>query len=111
MKKDDLIYVGHMLETSRDVVGRVAGIDRDAFDRDDNLRLALTHLVQTIGEAARRVSDEFRASHPEIPWSVIVGMRHKLVHDYIHVDYVLVWETVIKDIPNLVTQLEAIVPE
>ena len=87
MRKDDLVYVGHMLETARDAVARVQDFDRDAFYRDNNLPLALTHLIQTIGEAARRVSADFHAAHPEIPWSTIVGMRHKIVHDYIHVDF------------------------
>ena len=111
MKKDDLVYVGHMLDGARDAVGRIKGIDRAGFDRDDNLRLALTHLVQIIGEAARRVSNEFRNIHPDIPWSVIVGMRHRLVHDYTHVDYELVWEVVIRDLPQLIGQLEQIVSE
>lgn len=111
MKKDDLVFVGHMLELSRDAVTRLGGRDQSDFNLDDNLRLALTHLVQTIGEAARRVSDEFRAGHPEIPWPIIVGMRHKIVHDYIHVDYETVWETVTNDLPTLVKQLEPIVSE
>lgn len=111
MKKDDLVYVGHMLDGARDAVGRIQGTEKSGFDRDDNLRLALTHLVQIIGEVARRVSNEFRNVHPEIPWSVIVGMRHRLVHDYTHVDYELVWEVAIRDLPHLIEQLEQIVPE
>jgi len=111
MKKDDLVYVGHMLEMSRDAVARLGGRDRSVFNLDDNLRLALSHLIQTIGEAARRVSDEYRATHPQVPWRAIVGMRHKIVHDYIHVDYETVWETVTNDLPTLVKQLEIIVPE
>ena|SRR3972149_1862267 len=108
MKKDDLVYVGHMLESARDAVARTQGLDRAVFERDDNLPLATTHLIQIIGEAARRVSAEFRAALPEIPWTTIVGMRHKIVHDYIHVDVVTVWETATKDLPTLVSQLEQI---
>jgi uncharacterized protein with HEPN domain len=111
MKKDDLVYIGHMLESARDAVARVEGLDQSAFWRDDNLPLALTHLIQIIGEAARRVSADFRVAHPEIPWATIVGMRHKIVHDYIHVDFETVWETATKDLPTLVTQLEPIVPD
>ena len=58
--------------------------------------LALAHLVQVIGEAARRVSPEFCDAHPEIPWKAIVGMRHKVVHDYMDVD---------EDIAGLAQQL------
>ena len=52
MPKDDSVYVGHMLDTARLAAAKVAGISREAFEADENLRLALTHLVQTIGEAA-----------------------------------------------------------
>ena len=108
MKKDDLVYIGHMLESARDSIARIESLDRAAFFRDVNLPLALTHLIQIIGEAARRVSPEFRAAHPEISWTSIVGMRHKIVHDYIHVDFETVWETATTDLPELVKQLETI---
>jgi len=81
MQKDDFVYIGHMLDLARKAVSRVAGLDRAAYDADENLRLALTHLVQTIGEAARRVSAQTQTEHPEVPWKLIVGMRHKIVHD------------------------------
>ena len=53
---------------------------------DENLRLALIHLIQIIGEAGRQVSQEFSDRHPEIPWADIIGMRNKVVHDYLGVD-------------------------
>ena len=61
------------------------GITREDFDRDENLQLAIVYLIQTLGESARRVSAEFRDTHPEIPWAAIVGMRHHVVHDYLDV--------------------------
>ena len=57
------------------------------------LRLALIHLVQVIGEAARQVSREFTVIHPEVPWENIIGMRHKVVHDYLGVDEDIVWQS------------------
>lgn len=63
-----------------------------------------------IGEAAGRVSRDFTAAHPEIPWADIVGMRHKVVHDYLSVDEDIVWQVVIVDLPKLVDQLEPLVP-
>ena len=52
-RKGDLLYFGHMFETSRKIGEKIAGLSRESFDRDENLRLALLHLVQVIGEAAR----------------------------------------------------------
>ncbi len=64
MPKDDLVYVGHMLEITEKAIEFTRGKDRPAYDRDETLRLALTHLVQTIGEIARHVSPEFRETNP-----------------------------------------------
>lgn len=112
MPKDDGVYVGHMLDLARKAQRAVRGRDRAAYDADELLRLALTHLVQVIGEAARHVSPEYRAAHPEVPWSVIVGMRHKVVHDYLNVDEDVVWQTVTGDLPPLIELLETlVVPE
>ena len=64
MNKDDSVYLGHMLDQALKVVGKVNGKARDDFDADENLRLALAHLVQTIGEAARHVTDILKEAQP-----------------------------------------------
>jgi uncharacterized protein with HEPN domain len=86
-------------------------LSREAYDADENLRFALIHLVQVIGEAARQVSRPFADRHPEIPWTDIVGMRHKVVHDYLGVDEDIVWQVVTKDLPQLLPVLESILAE
>ena len=110
MQKDDLVYVGHMLDLARSIVTKVASKSQSQFDADENLRLALAHLIQTFGEAARRVSPEFQEAHPEVPWKEIVGMRHKVVHDYLHVNYRIVWSVATIDLPGLLPELERIAP-
>lgn len=81
MPKDDLVYAGHLLDLAREAIGLARGKTRDDFDSDRALALAPTHLLQTIGEAARHTSAEFRDQHHEIPWGAIVGLRHRVVHD------------------------------
>lgn len=108
MSPRDRVYVGHMLDVARKAVGKVQGISREDYDTDENLRLALTHLIQTIGEAGRRVSREFCDSHPDIRWADIIGMRHKVVHDYLGVDDDIVWQVAVDDLPKLVASLEAL---
>jgi uncharacterized protein with HEPN domain len=111
LQKDDLVYAGHMLDTAQRALRLAAGKNRVDFDRDEALSLALTHLVQVIGEAARQVSTGFRAQHPEIPWPAIVGMRHRVVHDYMHIDLDIVWDVVTQELAPLIAQLEQIVPQ
>ncbi len=110
MPKDDLIYLGHMLDMAALARGKVDGKTRADYDADENLRLALTHLIQTIGEAARRVAPESQERYPQVPWAKIVGMRHKIVHDYLYVDFDIVWDVVANHLAPLVVELEQIVP-
>jgi len=109
MPKDDAVYVGHMLDMARQARELVASRTRADYDADVALRLALAHLVQNIGEAARRVSPQLQQVHPDIPWRNIVGIRHKVVHDYFYVDYDIIWDVVTSDLPGLVSKLELIV--
>jgi len=73
-------------------MAKVQGLSKQDYDADENLRLALVHLVQIIGEAARHGSETTRTALPDIPWREITGMRHKIVHDYMDTDEDLVWE-------------------
>ena len=106
----DLVYFGHMLDSAREAMRLVHNVDRAHYNGDRVLQLALARLVQIVGEAARRVSAEGRAAHPEIPWQGITAMRNVLVHDYPDVDEGAVWDVVTQRLPELVEQLEAFVP-
>ena len=97
--KGDLLYLGH-LDVSLQVISKIQGVSRQDFDKDENLRLALTHLIQMIGEAARRVSEESRRRYPLIPWTAIIGMRHKVVHDYLDIDFDVVWAVATVDLQS-----------
>ena len=99
-----------MLDMARKAVSKTPGLSREGYDADENLRLALVHLVQVIGEAARQGSRPFTERHSEIPWSEIIGMRHKVVHDYLGVDEDIVWQVITQDLPLLVAALEPIAP-
>lgn len=99
-----------MLETARKAVGKVSGLTPARFLEDENLHLACVHLVQVIGEAASRVSAETRTRHQAVPWRQVIGMRHRVVHDYLAVDLEIVWTVVTGDLPGLIAALEQIVP-
>jgi uncharacterized protein with HEPN domain len=78
--------------------------------RSDIAILALQQLIQTIGEAARRVPEEFRVLHTEIPWPEIIGMRNIIVHRYAIVELELVWKTATHDTAELIALLEPLLP-
>jgi uncharacterized protein with HEPN domain len=76
---------------------------RSAFDRDELIQSWVVHHLQIIGEAARRLSQDWKASHPEVLWHAIVGMRHILVHSYFEIDLDAVWSTVENNLLQLKT--------
>jgi len=63
-----------------------------------------------LGERQPWPPTDFKAAHPEIPWAAIVGMRHRLAHEYFRVAADKVWEVVQKDLPELVGLIEPLVP-
>ena len=81
------------------------------FRQNRTLQLAILKAVEIVGEAASRISAETRELNPDIPWTDIVGMRNRLVHGYFDVNLTRVWETVERDIPRLIGQLEGLVSE
>lgn len=109
-QRDEAVYIGDMLDAARKTVELVHGKTRADYDADETLRLALAHLAQIIGEAARLVSPTTRQSSPAIPWREIVAMRHKLVHEYFRLDEDVLWDVVTRHVPALVAELEKIVP-
>ncbi len=108
---DDRVRLTHMLDYSRKAVTMIEGRAREDLDRDEILCLALTRVVEIIGEAATRVSQAGQQCHEQIPWAEIIGMRNRLVHGYDAVDADILWDIVQQDLPPLIKQLEAIVQE
>lgn len=110
-RHDPMVRVRHMLDHAREAVEMVKGKTRADLDAERQLNLALVRLVEVIGEAAARIPDDFRARYPQVPWRQIVGMRHRMIHDYDVIDFDILWAVLGQDLPPLIQQLEAIVQE
>src|SRR5438477_9305374 len=105
-RHNDNVSLRQMLEHSREARNMAAGQTRASIEADRMRHLALIHLVQIIGEAARRVSPPFQAAHAEIAWAQIIAFRNRMVHGYDSVDFDTLWAIVTTDIPALVMNLE-----
>ena len=103
----DRIRLQHMLDAAHSALRFAKGRRREDLDVDEMLTFALTRALEVIGEAAGQVSAKVREEHPDIPWSLAVGMRHRLIHAYFDVDLNRVWDTTIHDLPELVAKLES----
>jgi len=106
----DLAPLRDMLEAATKIREFTSGLTREAFLSDELTHLAIIRLIEVIGEAARQISAEFRASHPEIPWRAIIGMRNELIHAYRHVNLDNVWQVATDSVPELIAQLDALIP-
>lgn len=83
------------------------GLERHDFFEDRKLQSSILYQLVIVGEGVRRLSADFRSTHGEIPWKDMVGMRDHLVHAYDAVDLDEVWNTLDRDLPQLIDWLEA----
>ena len=106
MPRDEVV-LQDILNAARLVMDFIQGYDKPTFLDDWKTRSAVLYQLTVIGEAVKRLSKEFRAGHPEIPWTLIAGMRDNLIHGYDLTDWDEVWKTAKTDIPDLLEKLEA----
>lgn len=106
-ERDQRIRVRHMLDHAREAIALLGDTDLASLRADRTLELALTRLVEIVGEAAYRIPEAVRATIPGIPWWEVVGMRHRLVHGYDRLSTDVLWGTIRRDLPELVCALAA----
>jgi uncharacterized protein with HEPN domain len=105
----DAAYLWDMLQASRDILEFTRGVSLGEYNSNKMLQMAVERGFQILGEAARRVTESFKAAHPEIPWSSMVGHRNVIVHDYADLSPKRIWEVVEEDLPGLVQSLERLI--
>ena len=105
MLRDDA-YFSDIFEAAKAIQRFTAGVSLASFKENEEKYEAVNRKFEIIGEAARHLSPEGRKKFPQIPWALITAMRNILIHDYDDVDLDVVWETVQRDIPSLIAQLE-----
>ena len=100
MKRDETVYLQHILDAIARIEEYLYGVDEEMFSQRNLTQDGVIRQLEIIGEAVRHVSEEIRGKYSEIPWEDIAGMRDKLIHDYFGVDIDKVWLTASEDIPT-----------
>lgn len=106
----DRARVLHMRDATRQALEFAANRSRADLDTDAMLMLALTRLLEIIGEAAKNVSEPTRALAPGIPWRAIAGTRDRIAHGYFDINLDTVWDILTLDLPKLAGEPEHLVP-
>lgn len=105
MPPDD-IRLRHLVDAATTAVAFTEDRSRSDLDTDVMLTLALTKLVEIVGEAAKQVTEATKLAYPDIPWSAAARMRDRLVHHYFDVDLDVLWSTVRIDLPALLALVD-----
>ncbi len=108
MKKNDSVYLSHILNSIERIEEYTEGMEKDDFLSSNLVQDGTIRQIEIIGEATKNLSQNLRDKYPQIPWSDIAGMRDRLIHHYFGVDLKAVWNTVRVDIPTLKYEILAI---
>ena len=109
--KDPRVRLRHIIQAGEKAQALVQGRTRAQFEADETLVLALTRLIEILGEASKAVPDEMKAKLPEVPWRAMGSTRDRLIHGYFDVDMDVVWAIATVDLPDLVPRLQRLLDE
>ncbi|MBI5026648.1 MAG: DUF86 domain-containing protein [Nitrospirae bacterium] len=101
-------YLKHILDEADYIVKKSKGLDKNNFIKDETLKRAFVRSIEIIGEAVKRLPEDFRKKYSDTDWKAMAGTRDKLIHDYFGIDYDIVWDIVINEIPELRKQIKNI---
>ncbi|MBP7961933.1 MAG: DUF86 domain-containing protein [Caldilineaceae bacterium] len=104
-------YLHHILDETEYLMAARQGLIEGRFLKDATRKRAFVRSLEIIGEATKNLSAEFREAHPDVDWRSMAGMRDRLIHGYMGVDYELVWDVVVNHIPDLHDEIQHILSE
>jgi len=108
--RDPIVRLLHMREYARKIVALTTEKSKADLEEDEVLFLAITRLMELVGEAANKYPKEMQKEYPQIPWPKIISMRNRLIHGYDFVDYDIVWDAITINIPQLLAELDRLLP-
>ncbi len=101
----------HIVEAGLEATEHLEDQNLDDLGKNRLLQHGLVRCIEIVGEAASRLTPEFRSAHPEILWVDMISMRNRVVHAYFDIDLEIVWRTVAEDLPQLIQQVQTLLTD
>jgi len=111
MSRDSTLYLRDILDSCNHILEFVNEVKFEEFIKDEKTSSAVIRKLEIIGEAAKRTPNDIKLKYKNVPWRNMAGMRDNLTHAYFGVDYELVWQTIINQIPQLINDVTRILDE
>ena len=109
-EQKDAALLWDIRQAAEDIVEFVKGMKAHQFESNKVVRYAVERQILVIGEAAKNISDSLKESHPEIPWSAIIGQRNIIAHEYGDILVERIWLLAVEHIPELLEQIKPLIP-
>jgi len=109
MSKQSVEYLRHIADECQFILSTTAGITKDDLLENEVMKRAVVRSLEIIGEACKKIPVDFKLKWNTISWKNMAGMRDRLIHDYIGVNYSIVWDVVRNKIPELTTQMAEVI--
>jgi uncharacterized protein with HEPN domain len=112
MPKDPNEYLKHIRDECSYILSVSGeGLAKSDFLNDETIKRAVVRSLEIIGEATKKIPADFKVEYDSINWKNMAGMRDRLIHDYIGVDYSIVWDVIKNKIPELYNQIIQVINE
>jgi len=111
MKRTNKHHFRDILTYAKFSLSFVDNMDYKSFVNDTKSVFAVIRTLEVIGESSNRVSHEIKSKYPALPWHKMRGMRNRIVHNYDNIDYMIIWNVIENEIPELIKQIELIIDE
>ncbi|HEY9116115.1 MAG TPA: DUF86 domain-containing protein [Bacteroidales bacterium] len=108
MSKEPIEYLKHIQDECNYILTINKSISKEEFFRDETLKRAIVRSLEIIGEATKKIPADFKAKWNTIEWKNMAGMRDRLIHDYMGVNYSIVWDVIANKIPDLSEQISQV---
>lgn len=110
MFKEPIEYLRHIYDECKYILSTIqAETEMSVFIKDETLKRAIVRSLEIIGEASKKIPAEFKLQSKNIHWKNMAGIRDRLIHDYMSINYFIVWDVIRNKIPELTKEIEALI--